>query len=88
MTADEEFAFELRRYLLERDAVVITREQLARLELARATAVARSDRDALAAAVKRVRQLHPEGDTPFCAYCSEPYPCTTVLMLDPPVTNP
>lgn len=50
-----EFDFELRRYLLSRNATVITREQLEHLQGFENLASCRSDRDALAAEVKSLR---------------------------------
>ena len=45
---------------------------------------AAAERDALAAAVERVRELHkPEGIHRFCSMCAyRPYPCPTIRALN------
>jgi hypothetical protein len=57
MDEEDFFGFELRRYLLQRDGVVITREYLAELQKFENLAAARSDRDQLRAALDRVWNL-------------------------------
>ena len=50
---------------------------------------AAAERDALAAAVERVRALHkPEGIHRFCSMCAyRPWPCPTICALDESETD-
>ena len=50
---------------------------------------AAAERDALAAAVERVRELHkPEGIHRFCSMCAyRPWPCPTIRALDESETD-
>jgi hypothetical protein len=70
MDEEDFFGFELRRYLLQRDGVVITREYLAELQKFENLAAARSDRDQLRAALDRVWNLASGGTVRRCATVS------------------
>jgi len=85
-----EFDFELRRYLLQRDAVIITRERLARLEGFENLAAARADRDALAEEVKQLRARAQEVlsiGSPIESDRLAQYRAVMFILTGRPVTN-
>lgn len=63
-------------------AVGIAPDELdALLDAAERLAEVAAERDALAAAVERVRALHPRDDD-WCPNCGQPHPCDTRRALD------
>ena len=57
------------------------------LPLLNALDVARAERDALAAAVERVRALHVEQYEGCCNACDSLWPCDTIRALDESEAN-